>query len=892
MRGSLFPVVLFPVCIFAAMAALPAEPTVFPVGPGGRLFGNPDVDALVVRPYAEHVPMACTGERLWATHPEGWGFPADTVNYYLVTGIGLGYDVSVQAGPQEIIAAHGASYPSRVELLGGGRGIEVKGTKWITADDVMGCRLDLENQSPGDEEITVSISVPSNSANVDGDRVSWTTESAGRTIQSIGRFPDFAAVPGPPIAEKVFAIEGEKADAQLGSTGEDDKAAASGGQVLGKGFGTRPGHSANYHFNFSEEQKNMALTVRYARGMPGDADFLVQFPGRKRFPRVLFHSTGGWGDSPSDFATVTCSLGDIPEGSFQLLLLSISANNNVNIDALYIHPQGTIVEGVDAPASGMERKLTVKAGESTTVDLFVAVNTDADQADAALQNAMDSPDALQDQIGTYNNWLVENVPAFSGPETITKIYWHRATDILKKNLFRVGDGRLKDWGIAEGRWTSSWFANMISYGAGHQIREARWLRDPQYVRGIINTWCANERPDGIFPNYIRPGEIGTGQYTDWITSTVWDAYCVQPDRAALERWADALKKNVDGWLAVYDPDDDGLLMVDSHWWTGMEWQPSFFYFNGFDKDKQDQHLERVDLTAYVYGDARNLARVLSTLGDDAGAEHYNGIADKIRDATCGTLWDDAHRFFYSVEPDAHKKAMVKEVVGVYPFYFSMFDGIDGSQYTSAWRSILDPEQFWTPWPVASASKQCPAYSQDESFNEKNVGGCMWNGPTWPHANSMVLSAMAETLREYPSSPLRVADMYGLFRSYTEAQFYKHDIQFPWTGEFYNGETGEWRTEQRDYNHSTYIDILIADIAGLRPRADDMLELHPLVDPSMGPFVVDGIRYHDHDVTIAWAPATDPLKTPDGIRGFRVYVDGELRHHDPLCAFPVEIPLQQ
>ena len=888
MRGLLF----LAVCLFVL---LPGPPLAQPpdteprtVGPGGRIFDNPDVDTLLARGYAPHVPMASTGKCLWASHPVGWAFPADSVHYYLCTGHGLGFDVQVKVGPRSIIPAPGISYPSRIEQPGAASGIQVNGVKWITSDDVLACRLEIENQRQESADAVLTVEIPSGSASIAGDRVNWTTENLGLTVQSAGSLPGFVAIPGPPNADPVFAVEGESAASQTGSTGEDHKAAASGGQVLGKNFGAQPGAMAVYGFNIPEDLKDMAISIRYARGIPGNADFLLQLPGRKRHPRILFQPTGGWGDAPGDFGVVTQPLGDLEAGGYQVKLLAISANSNLNVDALYIHPQGTVIEGVHASTTPFERTVSIAPGEKTTVDIFVASSTRAPDADAALQRALDSANALQDHIDEYNAWLVENVPAFSGPEEIARIYWHRATSIVRKNLFRAGDGRLGDWGMAEGRWTSSWFANQISYGAGHQIRETRWLRDPQYVRGIINTWCSNAKPDGVFPNYIRPDEIGTGQYTDWITSTVWDAHCVQPDTAALERWADALKKNVDGWLSVYDADDDGLLLVDSHWWTGMEWQPSFFYFNGFDKDQQGQHLERVDLTAYVCGSARNLAQILRAIGDDAGAQHYNDIAGKIRDAVIATMWDNATNYFYSVDPESHEKAMVKEVVGVYPFYFSMFDGVDGSPYTAAWRAMLDPEQFWTPWPVASASKQCPAYSQDVMFNEKEVGGCMWNGPTWPHANSIVLSAMAATLREYPHSPLRIAYLFGLFRSYTAVQFYKQDVRYPWTGEYYNGETGEWRTEQRDYNHSTYIDILIADIAGLRPRGDDVIELHPLIDPAMGPFIIDGIRYHDHDVTIAWAPATTPATTPDGLRGFRVYVDGALRHHDPLCAFPVEI----
>ncbi|MBM3291043.1 MAG: hypothetical protein FJY92_12915 [Candidatus Hydrogenedentes bacterium] len=320
----------------------------------------------------------------------------------------------------------------------------------------------------------------------------------------------------------------------------------------------------------------------------------------------------------------------------------------------------------------------------------------------------------------------------------------------------------------------------------------------------------------------------------------------------------------------------------------MEWQPSFFYFKDFDKDKQDQHLERVDLTAYVYGNARNLARVLDAIGDAPGAQKYDAIADKIRGAVENAMWDANTNFFYSVEPATGKMAMVKEVIGVYPFYFSMFGPDDGRPYLAAWKSMIDPNEFWTAWPVASASKLCKAYSQDVNFNGKRVGGCMWNGPTWPHANSLVMSAMAATMREFPDSPLNADKLYELFKSFTMAQFKGQDLAFPWTGEYYNGDSGEWRTEQRDYNHSTYIDVLIADIAGLRPRNDDVIKLHPLIAAQMPPFVIDGIRYHNRDISILWSPKDGADIAPDGLRGFRIYVDGKLAHHHPDKAARIEI----
>ena len=176
-------------------------------------------------------------------------------------------------------------------------------------------------------------------------------------------------------------------------------------------------------------------------------------------------------------------------------------------------------------------------------------------------------------------------------------------------------------------------------------------------------------------------------------------------------------------------------------------------------------------------------------------------------------------------------ADVKEVIGVYPFYFGMVPW--GKGYESAWASILDPKQFWTKWPVASASRECPAYSQTNWPGDGRAAGCMWNGPTWPHANSLVMTAMARTLRatrdhKVAGSPLEREHLWELFSSFTRAQFRNQDLRYPWTGEFYNGDTGRWKTAERDYNHSTWLDILIPDLLGLVPRDDEVIEIDPLV----------------------------------------------------------------
>ncbi len=513
----------------------------------------------------------------------------------------------------------------------------------------------------------------------------------------------------------------------------------------------------------------------------------------------------------------------------------------------------------------------------------------------------DSRDILAPQVKAYQDWFDANVPYFDCSDPwIRKMYDHRAY-VLRKNMLDPKLGRMKWPTQSEGRWRSPWYPNVISYGAGHQVREARWLRDPKYWQGHLRTWAENEKADGVYPSHVTPKGPSDGQYTDWITSTAWEGHLVHPDRAFLAQVVDKLAANVRGWQKACDPDGDGLLRVNSHWWTGMEYQPSFFAFSEYRPSKdfgqpaRPVSLERVDLTAYNYGNAVAVARIYRLLGQPELAKEFDDLAAKIAAAVAGKMWRPEKRFFYSLRADDDAVADVKEVIGVYPFYFGMLPW--GKGYESAWASILDPKQFWTTWPVASASKECPAYSQDNWPGDGRAATCMWNGPTWPHANALVMTAMARTLRAtrdhaVADSPLKKEHLWALFVSFTRAQYRDQDIRRPWTGEFYNGDTGRWKTAERDYNHSTWLDILIPELIGIVPRDDEILEVDPLLpEDALSHFLLDGLRYHGHDVAVAWDAPTpgSPDRYGDGRKGLDVYVDGRLAATAPgLSRLRVEL----
>src|SRR5262249_49411025 len=89
------------------------------------------------------------------------------------------------------------------------------------------------------------------------------------------------------------------------------------------------------------------------------------------------------------------------------------------------------------------------------------------------------------------------------------------------------------------------------------------------------------------------------------------------------------------------------------------------------------------------------------------------------------------------------------------------------------------------------------------------------------------------------------------------------------GTWDSGKGGEERG--KDYNHSTYCDLIINGLIGLRPRADEMVEVNPLLPPGIWDnFCLDQVRYHNHWLAI--------LFDQDGNhygrgKGFRLFSDG-------------------
>jgi hypothetical protein len=115
---------------------------------------------------------------------------------------------------------------------------------------------------------------------------------------------------------------------------------------------------------------------------------------------------------------------------------------------------------------------------------------------------------------------------------------------------------------------------------------------------------------------------------------------------------------------------------------------------------------------------------------------------------------------------------------------------------------------------------------------------------------------------------------------------------PYIGEYLDEKTGHWlRTDLergRFYNHSTFCDLVISGLVGLRPRADQTVIVNPLAPADQWDwFCLDNVTYHGHTLSIIWDRTGKKFNQGSGLNAL---CDGRvIAHSDTLQKVQGEIP---
>ena len=453
-------------------------------------------------------------------------------------------------------------------------------------------------------------------------------------------------------------------------------------------------------------------------------------------------------------------------------------------------------------------------------------------------------------------WMTANVPLFDCPDkSFQEIYYFRWWS-LRKHLERTPCG----WGMTEFLVPRSYADqyNLIACALGHHLMETRWLRDTTYLHGILQTWYHG--------NNGQPMKK-LGNFSSWTAAALQEAFRVSGDTAFVLAMLPSLEAEYARWEQTHR-------LSDGLFWQGDVQDGMEESISGGRRKKY----ARPTINSYMYGNARALAAFCRMAGRADAARRYDEKADTIRHLIETRLWNADHRFFETRRGDT--LAQVREAIGYLPWYVRM---TAADRYDEAWQQLNDAQGFSAPYGLTTAERRHPL------FRTHGSGRCEWDGAVWPFATSQTLTALANRLEdtsnnyararkrsETPDSTLRRTFFVQMLR-YAEAQ---HHRGRPYIGEYYDERNGAWlmgdRERSRYYNHSTFADLVITGLAGLRPQTDGSIVINPLVPAGEWDyFCLDGINYRGRTLTIVWDRTGNHYHQGAGLT---LFVDGKAAAH--------------
>ncbi len=342
----------------------------------------------------------------------------------------------------------------------------------------------------------------------------------------------------------------------------------------------------------------------------------------------------------------------------------------------------------------------------------------------------------------------------------------------------------------------------------------------------------NQREDGSFAGHIYVNQLQENGFyhADW-GRAVMELHRVHPDRSFIERIYEPLKKYLAYFDRVRDREGCGLYDVVDQFETGQEYMSRYTAVDPM-ADRygwiNNIRFKGVDATVYVYNLKKALAWMAGLLEMKEERMFFEESAAKTKKAVLELMWDGDEEIFSDVNPVDFKRTGVKAAVCFYPY---MTDIVDESHLPGLKKHLLNREEFWTEYPVASTSVDDRLFSQWAEWKGKRHN-CPWNGRVWPMTNSHMVDVLGFCARRFGDRLLREKTV-ELVEKFIKMMYYEGDIERPNCFEHYNPFNGKACVYRGvdDYQHSWVVDLLFRYLAGI-----DFTEDGPMLDPF--PFDID------------------------------------------------------
>jgi hypothetical protein len=452
-------------------------------------------------------------------------------------------------------------------------------------------------------------------------------------------------------------------------------------------------------------------------------------------------------------------------------------------------------------------------------------------------------------VARYGNdapWYEGNIPFFEASDArLEHIYYYR-WEVFRAHQRDLGTrGYISTEFLGDVRWQREPYASLNDASAFH-IAEGRWLRDRRYADDYID--------------FLYEGGGNDRHFSEGIAGAVWGRYLADGDAAAATRHLGAMRH-------VYALWDDHFDFAKRLYWIeplldATEYTIASIDASGGKDGFTGGQAFRPSINAYMYANAQAISHLAALTGDTATATDFAARADDLKRHVEADLWSPALGHF--VDRHYLTNAYVRywqpirgrELVGYLPWTVDMVTG--DPRIAGAWSHLLAPAELGGAKGMRTVEPSYEYYMRQYRY-DRDTGQreCQWNGPAWPFQTTQALVGLANLLEGPPQSVATRSDYMRLLRQYADLHMRNGtpDIE-----EDYDADSGApivGLSRSPHYFHSGFDDLIVTGLAGLRPRADDMLEVDPLIpaDPNdpqaLRWFALQDVPYHGHRVTILW-----------------------------------------
>jgi len=445
------------------------------------------------------------------------------------------------------------------------------------------------------------------------------------------------------------------------------------------------------------------------------------------------------------------------------------------------------------------------------------------------------PDAITNDMAA--DFLKANIPVFECPDKeLEKTYYFRWW-VFRKHIREIPEGHIITEFLPDVGWALAY--NSICCAAAHHFREGRWLKDRSYLYDYADFWFF--------------GEGNPRQYCFPAADALWRLYLVTQDKGLVEKFYQPLCENYECWeLSNRDSTGlfwhmDGCDSVELSVGGGGVFGPGCCGY-------------RPPINSFMYADASALARMASLLGDEAGAETWEKEAKGIKTLIDSVLWDGEDKFYKVLPMNADALVSCREEVGYIPWVYDIPDEDKGV----AWAQLFDTLGFKAPFGPTSAEQRDPGFRISYDGHE-----CQGNGPSWPYLTSQTINGMTACMQRFGEKFITREQLLEQIRIFSSS----HRLgDLCWIDENLNPYTGEWLSRKilmnrengtgsdlmkgmergKDYNHSTFCDIIISGLFGVLPQADGSVLISPLIpEGEWDWFCLTGLNCAGHDLSIIY-----------------------------------------